>query len=100
MFSIKADFSDIEDFLREETYRVDEKVREVGARAVEQAKANGNYHDVTGNLRASNYFEYDGEHLIIGNKADYASCVESRGYEVVSTAALQAGEELRRAFQK
>jgi len=98
MFSIKSDFSDIEEFLVQGTTEVDNAIRDVGASAVEQAKARGNYHDDTGTLRSSNYYEYDGESLKIGNRAEYASNVEARGYEVVSTAALWAGEELRRRF--
>ncbi len=69
--------------------------REVGEKAVEYARQNGNYRDRTGHLRASNKFKADESGLTVFNDADYASEVEAKGYEVVSSAALYAEELLK-----
>lgn len=71
----------------------------VGEEYVAEAQQEGNYHDRTGNLRASNYYQVDDNGLEVGNKADYASKVEARGYEVSSTFALRAEAKLKEKFE-
>lgn len=71
----------------------------VGQEFVEDAVNEGNYHDVTGHLRASNYYEVHEDGLELGNKADYASKVEARGLEVCSTFALRAEAKLKEIFE-
>ena len=70
----------------------------VGKECVAQAKAEGNYQDRTGNLRRSNYYENTEDGLVIGNSAEYASKVEAKGYEVISTFALRAEAKLKEIF--
>ncbi len=73
---------------------------DVGREFVDDAVAEGNYRNRTGNLRRSNFAEVDENGLTLGNKADYASDVESRGFEVCSTFALRAVERLQEKFGK
>lgn len=79
---------------------VENAMEDVGQEFVDDAVAEGNYHDRTGNLRRSNYAEVDENSLTLGNKADYASDMESRGFEVCSTFALRAAERLQEKFGK
>lgn len=76
---------------------VKSKCREVGEAAVEYARVNGSYRDVTGRLRASNKYKADAHGLEVFNDAPYASDVEARGHEVVSGAALFAEAELKKS---
>lgn len=78
---------------------VEEKMAVIGEEYVEDAVNEGNYHDVTGHLRASNYYEVHDDGLELGNKADYASKVEARGLEVSSTFALRALAKLKDLFE-
>lgn len=70
----------------------------VGEEYVQEAQQEGNYQDRTWHLRASNYYEVD-EGLELGNRADYASYVEAKGYEVSSTFALRAEAKLKQIFE-
>ena len=74
-------------------------MNEVGEQYVADAVSEGNYHDVTGNLRRSNYYKVDEEGLEVGNSANYASSVEARGLDVCSTFALRAEERLKERFE-
>ena len=71
----------------------------VGEEFVSEAQAEGNYHDRTGHLRASNYSNVEDDGLELGNSADYASKVEAMGYEVASTFALRAEAKLKALFE-
>ncbi len=97
---IEYDLSDVESFLNNEMTNVKEKQTEIGEKAVLFAKKNGNYRDRTGNLRHSNESEVLEDGLGIFNSADYASQVESRGYEVISSAALYAENECKKEFER
>ncbi len=71
----------------------------IGQEFVMDAVEEGSYHDVTGHLRASNYYEVHDDGLELGNKASYASTVEARGADVVSTFALRAEAKLKEIFE-
>ena len=92
-------YNDLET-LREDCFKaVEAEFRKAGEYAVEYNKENGNYKDNTGNLRRSNYYRIDkvGDvpvSLAIGDSADYASSVESKGYMVVTGGALAAHKML------
>lgn len=86
--------SDVERFLEEGMEEVREAMRQAGEQAVEYNVKNGDYHDRTGHLRASNYYEVSDEGLEVGNSADYAEDLEARGYMVCSGGALLAEELL------
>lgn len=74
------------------------RLDEAGESAVAYNKEFGSYRDRTGNLRRSNFHRVrrSGYRLIlsVGNSADYAEAVESRGYMVVTGGALLAHKML------
>lgn len=96
---VLSDFSDVDSWFDEETARVLEKEREIGVEAVEYAKDNGNYQDHTGLLRKSNDSEVDKQGLLLKNETDYASYVESKGFDVLSSTALFAEKKLKEEFE-
>ena len=96
---VLSDFSDVDSWFDEETARVLEKEREIGVESVEYAKDNGNYQDHTGLLRESNDFEVDEQGLLLKNETEYASYVESKGFDVLSGTALFAEKKLKEEFE-
>lgn len=96
---VLSDFSDVDSWFDEETAHVLEKEREIGVEAVEYAKDNGNYQDHTGLLRKSNDSEVDKQGLLLKNETDYASYVESKGFDVLSGTALFAEKKLKEEFE-
>lgn len=102
---IKADFSDVEGFFREEEWNVQKKMIDVGEESVRYAEEHGTYQDHTLTLRTSNKFDVDETGLTLYNDAaspkgyNYASDVESKGYEVLSGAALHAEKLLKDEFE-
>lgn len=89
---------DIDEQLRKAIRDVHGEVRDylddLGARGVAYAKEHGSYHDVTGNLRASNKCVATDSSLVLENTAEYASNVEARGRDVLSGAELFIRSEL------
>lgn len=96
---VKFDDSDVEAFFREAEQEIVSKLKEIGEEAVQYAVDNGDYHNVTGNLRQSNKYEADKKGLELYNEADYASDVEQRGYDVISGAILYAEKRLKEEFE-
>lgn len=95
------DFRDIAESLRKFDRDVHNAVAKVGQEAVDYAVEHGDYQDRTGNLRRSNVFEVDGNNnLELRNEADYATYVESKGYDVIGGAALYAESRLKEIFGK
>ena len=86
---------EIERFFTEGRREVKEYLDDLGQRAEDANIADGDYHNITGNLRRSNYHEATEEELVLGNKASYASEVESRGYNVIDSGVKLIMEELR-----
>ena len=82
-------------FMKKRT-EVRTRLDSLGQRAVDYAKANGNYHDRTGHLRQSNSYEATEDRLVVRNTASYASNVEKRGRDVLSGAKLMVMGELRK----
>lgn len=95
------DFSDVPSFFEQGNRELDAAVAEIGDKAVEYAKANGTYKDSVGkpsgyvHLRQSNTSRVENHSLILENGKEYASNVESKGYDVLSGAALYAQRELK-----
>ena len=85
---------EINQFLREGVKEVMDEMTRVGEICVRHNIEAGDYKNRTGNLRRSNYYEVGETELIIGNSADYASNVESRGYMVCSEGAVMAEQML------
>ena len=85
---------EIEKFFDDARREVRDYLSELGQRAVDANIAEGDYQNRTGNLRRSNYYKADENGLEIGNSADYASLVESRGYNVIDSGVKLIMEEL------
>lgn len=96
---VTYDFSDVDDMLSDYEKEVAEIFTEEGKEYVEDAKRTGSYQDMTGGLRASNYYKASKDELEIGNGKDYASYVESKGFEVSTSAALRTIERLKKRFE-
>lgn len=95
-----ADFSDVDQFLKDGEWEVEKKVIDVGDEAVKYAEEHGDYQDRTLTLRTSNDYDVDESGLTLKNEAEYASFVESKGYDVLSSAALYAERRLKEEFEK
>ena len=97
---VDADFSDVDQFFRDGEWEVEKKMIDVGDEAVIYAEVNGDYQDHTLTLRTSNDYDVDKDGLTLKNEAEYASFVESKGFEVLSGAALYAEKRLKEEFEK
>lgn len=97
--AVDFDFSDVDAFFQQGESEVVAKVGEIGNESVQYAKDNGTYKDRTGTLRQSNDSEADITGLTLKNEAEYASFVESKGYDVLSSAALYAEKRLKEEFE-
>ena len=98
---VKFDFSDVDSFFEQGYAEVKAVEEKVGKEAVDYAVKNGSYRNRTGTLRKSNKYSVTDEGLELKNDAaspkgyTYASNVESKGYEVLSGAALFAEKRLK-----
>lgn len=92
---MRFDFSDVDRFFQDGKDEVKAVEREEGENAVQHAIKSGNYQDRTGRLRKSNRSNVTDEGVELINSAEYASFVESKGYEVLSGAALELEERLK-----
>lgn len=99
MVGVDADFSDVDKFFQDGEWEVQKKMIDVGDEATNYAKRNSNYQDRTGHLRASNDYDVDETGLTLKNEAEYASFVESKGYDVLSGTALFAEKNLKEEFE-
>lgn len=97
---VDFDFSDVEQFFQDGEWEVEKKMIDVGDEAVKYAEEYGNYQDYTLTLRTSNDYDVDETGLTLKNEAEYASFVESKGYDVLSGAALYAEKRLKEEFEK
>ena len=99
MVGVDFDFSDVDDFLNKGEWEVEKKMIDVGDEAVKHAEERGNYKDHTLTLRTSNDYDVDKDGLTLKNEAEYASFVESKGFDVLSGAALYAEKRLKEEFE-
>lgn len=103
---ISADFSDVEGYFDDGMERVKSLMADTGEDAVEYAKEHGDYQNRTHTLRKSNKFKVSEDGLTLYNDAtaphgyQYAAKVESRGYDVLSSAALHAERKLKEKFER
>lgn len=93
--AVKFDFSDVDSFFDQGYAEVKAVEEKVGKEAVNYAIEHGSYQNRTGTLRKSNKYSVEDDGLVIRNDAEYASYVESRGYEVSTGAALFAERRLK-----
>lgn len=96
---VDFDISDVDAAFDEFYEEVKGAMIEVGEEAVQYAKDNGDYQDITGTLRKSNEYEVDETGLTMKNETEYASFVEAKGFEVLSGAALEAERLLKEKFE-
>ena len=94
---IESDFSDVDQFFQDGEWEVEKKMIDVGDESVKYAEEHGTYQDHTLNLRTSNKFDVDKDGLTLENTAEYASYVEAKGFDVLSSAALEAEKKLKKA---
>ena len=92
---VKFDLSDVDGFFRQGHSEVKAVEDKVGKEAVNYAIEHGSYQNRTGTLRKSNKYSVEDEGLELKNEAEYASFVESKGYEVLTGAALFAERRLK-----
>ena len=97
---VDFDFSDVDSFFDEGEWEVEKKMIDVGDEAVKYAEEHGDYQDHTLTLRTSNDYDVNKDGLTLKNEAEYASFVESKGYDVLSSAALFAEKRLKEEFEK
>lgn len=95
---IEYDFSDLPT-LDDVKMEVEKEMNSVGEDSVQYAIENGSYKNRTGNLRKSNSFSTSEQGLEIKNDADYASFVESKGFDVISGASLNAEKILKEDYE-
>lgn len=106
MVGVDFDFSDVEDFFNEGEWEVEKKMIDVGDEAVKYAEEHGDYQDRTLTLRTSNKYDVDKDGLTLYNDAtapngyQYASNVESKGFDVLSGTALLAEKQLKEEFER
>lgn len=93
--AVKFDFSDVDSFFEQGYAEVKAVEEKVGKEAVDYAVKNGNYQNRTETLRKSNKYSVEDDGLVIRNDAEYASHVESKGYEVLTGAAIYAEKRLK-----
>ena len=105
MGGVDFDFSDVDSFFEQGESEIEEVEKKVGKEAVDYAVQHGSYQNRTGTLRKSNKYSVSDEGLELKNNAkspegyNYASNVESKGYEVLSGAALYAERRLKELIQ-
>ena len=85
--------------VEEGEWEVEKKMIDVGDEAVKYAEEHGDYQDHTLTLRTSNDYDVNKDGLTLKNEAEYASFVESKGFDVLSSAALYAEKRLKEEFE-
>lgn len=93
--AVKFDFSDVDSFFEQGYTEVKAVEEKVGKEAVNYAIEHGSYQNRTGTLRKSNKYSVQDDGLELRNEAEYASFVESKGYEVLTGAVLFAEKRLK-----
>lgn len=103
---VDSNLSDVDVFFDEGEWEVEKKMIDVGDEAVKYAEEHGDYQDHTLTLRTSNEYDVSEDGLTLYNGAtspeghQYASDVESKGYDVLSGAALFAEKRLKEEFER
>lgn len=86
--------NEIDAFFAKGREEVKEYFEDLGRRAEELNRDEGDYKNHTGNLRRSNYHNATADELVLGNSAEYASEVESKGYNVIDSGVKLIMEEI------
>ena len=86
--------TDVEAFFSDGMREVQRRLTELGENAVRRNVEEGDYRNRTGHLRGSKYYEVTTDGLTLGNRAEYASAVESKGFNVIDSGVKYLMEEL------
>lgn len=99
-YTCDFDFGDVDAAFQDCRAGVIDALCRVGEEAVDDAVENGDYRDVTGNLRRSNKYAVDEENLALTvyNDAPYAADVEARGHNVLKGTQLRTEAKLQRGI--
>jgi len=103
---VDFDFSDVDKFFDDGKWEVEKNIIDVGDEAVRYAEEHGTYQNHTLTLRTSNKYDVDDTGLTLYNDAtapngfQYASKVESKGFDVLGGAALYAEKRLKDEFER
>ena len=121
---VNADFSGLDEFLTEAENEIKEGMIEAAHEGVDYAKKHGEYKNHTHNLRSAPgaavvmdgeivdmYIPSESGHqkaygkrpkngIILADGMEYASFVESKGYDVLSGGAIHAEAEAQKKFSK
>ena len=103
---VDFDFSDVDQFIKDGEWEVEKKMIDIGDEAVKYAEEHGDYQDHTLTLRTSNKYDVDKDGLTLYNDAEspkgynYASNVESKGFDVLSSTSLHAEKQLKEEFER
>lgn len=103
---ISFDFSDLDKAIKDGMRKMKKQMGVRASEAVDYAVEKGNYQDHTGTLRRSNKYKVEDTEIELYNDAQspqgyhYASNVESKGYEVLSSAALMLEKNLKEDFER
>lgn len=103
---ISFDFSDLDKAIKDGMHKMKKQMGVRAREAVDYAEKNGTYQDHTGTLRRSNKYRVEDTEVELYNDAQspqgyhYASNVESKGYEVLSSAALMLEKNLKEDFER
>lgn len=96
----RFDFSDVRSAMSRFHRDMRKQVERVGQETVDYAVEHGDYHDVTGETRASNRYKVDANNnLTIYNECDHAAELEANGKDVIGNAALFAEQRLKEIFE-
>lgn len=86
--------NEFDKFFADTKMEVREIFEDLGQRARDLNIAEGDYNNITYNLRRSNYYKASEDELELGNSASYASNVESRGRNVIDSGVKLIMEEM------
>lgn len=86
----RYNFEDVEDFISKGKAQVADMLEKIASEGEALNRASTGYHDVTGNLRASNWHTSSPDGIELGNSAPYASDVQRRGNVVADGITLVA----------
>lgn len=91
---VTFDFSDITKGIKQTREEVQQKLNEIGIRAVQYAKDNISDIDKSGKLGECYDYQATDEELVVENTADYASLLEAKGVDILSSTYLKVMKEV------
>lgn len=96
---LEFDLTDVDKFFEDEMWNIQKEMIDAGEKGVRYAEEHGDYEDHTLKLRTSNTYDVDESGVTLENTAEYAGYVESKGYDVLSGAALEVERILKERLE-